>query len=217
MAVERLSPSARAEIVSVLCEAFHEYPVMRFVIGDDGERLAAGPIGSEQLEAYERRLYSLVDFFVQARLSREEPVLGVTQSGRLLGAALVTPPGERGLPETLAQHREQLWSELGGAARERYAAFVRATSTFTIDRPHYHLNMIGVRRAHAGRGLARRLLDAVHELSASDAASRGVTLTTEDPDKVTLYEHFGYRRVGHVRVADDLESWGFVRTDSPHG
>lgn len=217
IAVRRLSPSVRAEIVSVLCDAFHEYPVMRFVIGDGGERLAAGSIVSEQLEAYERRLYSLVDFFVEGRLSREEPVLGVTQSDRLLGAALVTPPGDRGFPETLARHREQLWTELGGAARERYAAFSRATSAFAIDRPHYHLNMIGVRRAHAGRGLARRLLDAVHELSASDAASRGVTLTTEDPDKVTLYEHFGYRRLGHVRVADDLESWGFFRADAQDG
>jgi len=217
IAVRRLSPSTRAEVVSVLCDAFHEYPVMRFVIGDGGERLAAGSIVYDQREVYDRRLHSLVDFFVQARLSREEPVLGVTERGHLLAAALVTPPGERPLPPSLLQQREELWSELGPAARARYEAFGRATSAFAIERPHHHLNMIGVRRSHAGRGLARRLLHAVHEMSANDAESCGVTLTTEDPAKVTLYEHFGYRRVGHVHVADALESWGFFRADTAGG
>ena len=41
----------------------------------------------------------------------------------------------------------------------------------------------------------------------------GVTLTTEDPSNVPLYEHFGYQVVGHARVAPGLESWGFFRHD----
>jgi len=215
--VKRLSPTARADAVSVLCEAFHEYPVMRFVIGQAEEPTSAGSTASGQLEAYERRLYTLVDFFVQARLSREEPVLGVTERGQLVGTALVTPPGARAIPPALVQQREQLWRQLGTAARERYEAFGRATSASVIERPHYHLNMIGVRRSHAGRGLARRLLDVVHEMSATDDGSCGVTLTTEDPGKVALYEHFGYRRIGHARVATELETWGFFRADPTEG
>jgi GNAT superfamily N-acetyltransferase len=71
--------------------------------------------------------------------------------------------------------------------------------------------MIGVRRSNQGKGLARQLLDKVHEMSRNDPASSGVTLTTEDSHNVSLYEHFGYGIVGHVRIDAQLETWGFFR------
>jgi hypothetical protein len=68
--------------------------------------------------------------------------------------------------------------------------------------------MIGVRHAHMGRGLARPLLEEMARRSHEDATSAGVSLTTELPRNLTLYEHFGYRIVGHTRVAPELETWG---------
>jgi hypothetical protein len=41
-----------------------------------------------------------------------------------------------------------------------------------------------------------------------------VTLTTEDPVNVPLYQRFGYRILGHVEVGADLESWGFFREEA---
>jgi len=39
-----------------------------------------------------------------------------------------------------------------------------------------------------------------------------VTLTTETPANLSLYDHFGYQVRGHVRVSPALESWGlFLR------
>lgn len=73
--------------------------------------------------------------------------------------------------------------------------------------------MIGVRRSHLGQGLARQLLEAVHTMSQNDPISRGVTLTTEDFRNVSLYEHFGYESVGHVRIDAQLETWGFFRSN----
>jgi GNAT superfamily N-acetyltransferase len=162
---------------------------------------------------YDRRLRTLIGFFVSARVYRDEPVLGVyDRTGTLSATALVSLlPDKREAPDALATRREQVWAELGAAERRRYEAYGAACAQFTVDSPNYHLNMIGVRRSHAGRGLARKLLEAVHRLSDTDDRSRGVTLTTETERNVPLYEYFGYRRLGHALVDDGLETWAFFR------
>jgi GNAT superfamily N-acetyltransferase len=198
MVVTRLSPPQIAETVTVLCDAFRDYPVMRYVLGS--------------IDGYDRRLRTLIDFFVSARVFRDEPVLGIhDRDGTLSAAALVSLPGEREAPEALVTFREQVWAELGAAERERYEAYGASCAQFTLDSPNYHLNMIGVRRSHAGRGLARKLLEAVHRLSDDDDRSCGVTLSTETERNVPLYEYFGYRRLGHAVVGDGLETWAFFR------
>lgn len=198
--IMRLDRSRAAEAGEVLWDAFHDYPTTRYIIGGTGE-------------AYDRGLRTLSGFFVMARFSRDEPVLAIADGDALVAVATVTLPGERPASPALAPLRDRVWQELGVEARERYEAFGRACETFVVEDPHCHLNMIGVRRPHAGRGLARRLLDAVHAMSRDDPGSRGVTLTTEDPKNVALYRHFGYEVIGRARVADALETWGFFRRD----
>lgn len=196
--VRRLPTAQVQHAVSVLCDAFHDYPVMRYVIGPgDGD--------------YDRRLHTLVNFFVMARVWREEPILGISDGEELVAAATLTLPGKRQPPAEFARLRASVWRELGEAARQRYEAFSAATQAFDPGRPHHHLSMIGVRQSHLGRGLARQLLAAVHAMSEEDPASQGVALTTENARNVSLYEHFGYRVVGHARVAARLETWGFFR------
>ncbi len=197
--VNKLSEAQTSEGVAVLCDAFYDYPVMRYVIGTVGD--------------YDQRLQTLINFFVMARVWRGEPILGVLEGKAIVATAILTPPGKREPSTEFAQHREALWRELGDAARIRYETYGEATKKFDIGTPHYHLNMIGVRRSHHGKGLARQLLDAVHEMSRTDPASSGVTLTTEDSQNVALYQHFGYEIVGHIRVDSQLETWGFFRPD----
>lgn len=129
-------------------------------------------------------------------------------------AAVVPLPGSGATPAQLATHRERVWKQLGADARARYEAYGAATRAFATDRPHHHLNMIGVRRSHTGQGFGRLLLEAVHEMSRADHGSCGVSLTTETPNNVALYEHVGYRVTGHVRLSPDLETWGMFRADS---
>ena len=43
--------------------------------------------------------------------------------------------------------------------------------------------------------------------------SRGVSLTTEDPANISLYESFGYQITGHARVSAEVETWAFYRPD----
>jgi len=194
----RLQPVETPDAVTVLCDAFRDYPVMQYVLGSADD--------------YDRRLRTLIDFFVSARVFREEPVLGLyDRDGTLAAVALVTLPGERPAPEALSVQREAVWKELGAAERGRYEGFGTACAQFSVESPHHHLNMIGVRRSYMGRGFARKLLEAVHQLSDADDGSAGVSLSTEAAHNLPLYEHFGYRQLSHAVVGPGLETWAFFR------
>jgi GNAT superfamily N-acetyltransferase len=196
--IRLLSSAQRQDIVSVFCDAFHDYPVMRCVLG---------PVAP-----YAERLRTLVGLFVSGRVLRNDPLLGIyDEGGSLVAAATMTLPGDPSPPPAMIAHREAVWGELGRAARARYEAFTTATQQFAISAPHHHLNMIGVRGSHQGRGLSRTLLEAAHALAAADPRSTGVSLSTELSRNLSLYEHFGYRVYGHARVTDALETWTLFR------
>jgi GNAT superfamily N-acetyltransferase len=202
--VERFPSARTSEIVSVLCDSFHDYPVMRYVVGPDGD--------------IDERLRRLIDFFVFRRARQGGPLLGVVDNGDLLAAAVMTLPSEPQMTADVAERGDALWVELGDDARKRYEQYAAgASKALVVGRPHHHLNMIGVRQASQGQGLARPLLEAARTLSIDDPTSSGVSLTTETPRNLTLYEHFGYQITGHARIAPDLETWGMfldVRTSN---
>jgi GNAT superfamily N-acetyltransferase len=197
--VATLEPEAATDVVAVLADAFADYPVMRFVLGNAGD--------------FATRLHTLVTFFVMARVLRGETMLGVRQEDGLVAAALISRPGSGASPAPLLRLRDETWAELGDAERTRYDVFATATAPLAIDAHHLHLHMIGVRRASRGRGLARRLLEAVHARSAADPRSAGVSLTTELETNVPLYRHFGYDVVGSADVASAFTTWGMFRVD----
>jgi ribosomal protein S18 acetylase RimI-like enzyme len=188
------------EVVDVFCEAFRDYPVMRFVLG---------PGRSD----FERDLRTLIGFFVMARALRGEYLFGIRgPNGLLQAAATVSRPGTP-MPESLVALRDEVWAELGADARARYEAYGAAQAPFERPEPHLHLNMLGVRRASKGRGLGRALLDRVHGLSRDDPRSSGVSLATEDPANVALYQHMGYAVTGQTVVSPELRTWALYRPD----
>lgn len=207
MTVTMLSFDHVVEIVSVLSDAFHDYPVMRYVLGPDA------PTGGAP---YNVRLHRLVQLFVSARGYRDEPMMGIRDnSGALVAAAVMSLPKSPNPAPAFIALRESIWAELGTEARTRYEAYLRAAQFFAAMPPHHHLNMIGVRRAQQHRGMARMLLEAVHTIVGDDPQSGGVSLTTERAENLPFYERFGYKVVGHTRVDADLETWGLFREATP--
>jgi GNAT superfamily N-acetyltransferase len=199
----RTLPSDRPEeAVATLADAFYDYPVMRHVIGDAGDD-------------YERRLLLLIGVFVGRRVAHGHPILAVEQDGRAVGIATLTPPGEHGTPPgpEFEARRDALWRELGEPAKARMEGLVAVWERLTIPGPQWHLNMLGVCRSHAGRGIGRVLLDEVHRISREDSGSTGVSLSTELASNVLLYEHCGYEVRHHERVAEDLETWIMFRAN----
>lgn len=197
-AVTRLEPSWLPTAIDVMVDAFQDYPVMRFVIGPDGDTPA--------------RLRRLIELFVTRRVRRGGPLLGVFDdaSGLLVGAVAMTLPEEADPPPELATWVEAVWQDLGADARARYEHYASMWPQIEA-RPHHHLNMIGVRRSHAGRGVGRLLLDAVQQMADDDPTSVGVSLTTELARNVLLYEHVGYRLVERKSVAPGFETWALFR------
>ncbi len=187
------------EVVEVLCESFADYPVMTYVLG---ERLGTSA-----------RLTTLIHFFVMARVLKHEVMLGIGGPTRLDAAALISLPSDAGSVPALNELRETVWNQLGAPARSRYETFGAACAMSDVGFENLHLNMIGVRNDARGRGLGRRLMERVQEMSRNDENSRGVTLTTEDPQNVKLYKYFGYEIVGHQIVSANLETWSFFRPD----
>lgn len=203
MKLVRLTPDRFDDTVAAFGDAFRDYPVMRYVVGDVDDR-------------YDELLSQLVGHFTEARFCRAYPVLGIESGGgKIVAAANINPPGGLAAPPSLRRAYEELRAALGDAAIERYEAFAEACTPFEPEGPHYHLGMIGVIHEEQGRGHARRLLEAVHEMSRAEPESSGVSLTTETPRNLSFYEHFGYRIVGHGRTLDGgLETWTLFRPDN---
>ena len=194
-----LDPRVSADDVRrVVCEAFADYPVMRYVLGEHGD--------------YAARLETLIRFFHGARILRDDAILGIREQGELTGVALCSLP-DRTAPPELDRLRERTWAELGMEARARYDDCVRAWEPVGIADPNVHVNMLAVLPARQGRGLARVLLEGVHALSRERPDSCGVTLTTESERNVALYRHLGYGIVGQRTIAPGLDTWGMFRPD----
>jgi len=198
--IVRVDARRLPEVVAVHCAAFCDYPTMHYVLG-------AGTSG------YSDRLAALISFFIDTTYLKGGTVLAVEDNGTFVAAADAVR-SDSPEPQQLTDLRQALWQRLGEAARERYATYHARTQPFTPAEPHYYLSMLGVRPEYAGRGLARPLLERVNAIAQADKNSTGVALETENPNNVGLYEHFGYRLVGQVKVGDAFESWGFFRPHS---
>lgn len=187
------------DIVSALCDAFHDYPVMRYVLKGAGD-------------AYDDRLLELIGYFTASRTTRGWPVLGIEEDGRLVAAANVNPPTGASAPPALKERYEAMCASLGSDAIGRFHKFADLCDGLEPEGPYYSLGMIGVCGGYQGRGLARELMDALHAMSARDPESLGVVLTTELEANLGLYRHLGYRVIGEGD-ADELHSWTLVRAD----
>jgi GNAT superfamily N-acetyltransferase len=190
--------STAEDVLGPLCEAFADYPVMRHVLGADGD--------------YRARLRTLIGFFLVARTLRKDPILATLEGDEVSGVAICTLPGLAGPPD-LEEARAWAWAELGSDARQRYDRWVEMWGPLNVQETNIHVNMLGVPPRFQGRGLGRLLLERVHALSREHPESRGVSLTTESAGNVPFYQRLGYRIVGQGRMGPGLESWGFFRPD----
>jgi GNAT superfamily N-acetyltransferase len=189
--------AADAAVVEVLAEAFADYPILHHLIGSG--------------EAFAERLEALLGFFVAARRARSELVLGVSMGEGWAAVALATLPDAVAPPGALDAARERAWALLGTAARARYEDLGQRWQRLAVAEPHLHLNLVGVRTAHRGRGLGAALVQAVVDRSRSHSTSCGVSLTTETEANVGFYQTLGFEIRGSVEVAPGLRSWVLFR------
>lgn len=196
--IQTLDTGDAGALTALLCEAFFDYPVMRYVLGDAPD--------------YPGRLQRLIGLFTAGRWHRGHPVLGLRGGdGSLQAAITMTPRGDFGTPPALAAQAQSTWQLLGADAKQRYATLCEAWSATEPAGEHWHVNMLGVAAAAQGAGHGGRLLAAALELAANDSAAQGVDLTTEDAANLDFYTRRGFEVTGHRRVGPTLETWTLVR------
>jgi ribosomal protein S18 acetylase RimI-like enzyme len=202
--IERLAVTDAEAVTALLCDAFFDYPVMRYVLGDTLD--------------YAGRLVRLIGLFTAGRWQRGHPVLGLRGADGVLQAAItMTPRGAFDTPASLAELAEATWSTLGADARQRYATLCEAWSATEPAGEHWHVNMLGVAATAHGAGHGGRLLAAALELAAGDPAAQAVDLTTEDAANLGFYTRRGFEVTGHRRVGPALETWTLVASRRADG
>ncbi len=192
MKLDRLTREQKGEVVEVLMSAFHNYPVMRFVLKTSGEEFLA-------------QLKVLMEFYCEARLAKNRPVVGVRKDDLLVAAALIDETSLKPWAE-MESELNRLKQVIGAEAYARLELYEKMSSRAEPDTPHHFLGMIAVRPEYQGKGYARFLLDTVKGMAMADTKSTGVCLSTEDLENVSLYRHFGYRVIAEVDIGD-LHSW----------
>lgn len=194
--VRRMAVEERDAVVGLLCAAFADYPVMRYVLGCDPSERPEG-------------LRALVGFFTDVRYGMEWPVLGLEVGGELVATALVNEPEAEPFLQRFQDGLARVRRDLGPDAYARLEAFEEASEGNEPDADRYYfVGMVGVAPGHQRRGYGRALLRHVHEMAATDGC--GVALSTEDARNVPFYEALGYELVGEADVGD-LHTWGFWR------
>ncbi|MFZ3494951.1 GNAT family N-acetyltransferase [Streptomyces sp. 5.8] len=112
----------------------------------------------------------------------------VGAEGRLLAAAVVTPPGATPAAGSRALWVARTGLRCGPRALVRTLRYLDATGG-GVPPEAWTLEFVGVRPGLTGRGVGRLLLD--HVL-ATTPAPHGLYLTTADPANVPLYHHLGF-------------------------
>ena len=195
MTLRDLDRSHRDSALNILCAAFHDYPVMRYVIGE------ADP-------EYDGKLRVLIGFFVEARLTRNIPLIGLYDANELFGIAVVSPPKEIPVPPELAECRARVERRLGREAMARFDRYNEACEATDPGHVAHYLGMVGVRPDAQGRGIGRQLIDAVKDRARSHPESTGITLNTECESNLPLYEKVGFLK-GSETDFGPLHTWSF--------
>ena len=198
MAIGNIEQPTAEDVVAVLCDAFQDYPVMRFVAGPQ--------------PPYPQRLAQLIGLFVAGRSLRGHPMLGLRGAdGRLAAAITLTPRGDHPPPQALLTLGGSVWTRLGAAARHRYEAMIRAWSWMPQPESYWHINMLGVHPAERGQGYARALLQAACERALGDPLCRGVDLTTEDAGNLPFYRANGFDVLGQSVAEGGPVTWALAK------
>lgn len=197
------------ELVSaadVLASAFQQDPLFCHVVPHDQQRLRWLPV---------------LQFEV---LRRSQPWshnrVVVDQSGALIGAMAVSPPG---------RYPPAWWRELRLTVRcallptpwcpqwtplLQLRHYSSAFQRIHYPRPHWYLDVIGVHAAHQRRGVGRLLLEEL--LGWSQASGAPIWLETQTAANVGYYESHGFRVTEQLRPTPDGPlTWGMLHELRP--
>lgn len=193
-----LDRGSLAAAVDVLCHAFADDPLMRYLF-------------AVSTSSYQQSAQEMFRFSCEVRLLLGWSLFGcLDANGRLVGVAGVTLPEETPWPASLTAVYDELKACIGPRTTERIERYAEQAEGRRPAEPHYMLGVLGVHPDAQGAGYGRALVNAVQELSEAHPTSTGVWLDTENPRNVSIYERLGYHVLNQVQL-DEVTIWLMFR------
>lgn len=185
MTVETIDRSEKAAALDVLCEAFHDYPVMQTSLAESGQ-------------AYDHHLREMIDLFCENRFGRGRPLYVLRKDASI--AAVAVCSGAESIPTTpeLQSQSDALDALIGETAVQRLAGYDDLSEVGEPECPHHYLGMLGVRSALRGKGYGRALVDHLKVVVRHDPISEGICLNTETEKNISIYERMGFEVRGEA-------------------
>ena len=183
--IRKLTAADVPAAANALALAFYDDPHMRWIIRDDGRRLAAL---ARSWQLFIRRMWLPHDAgYIQERLG---------------GAALWMPPGTWFVsPLTQLRMTPAVINTLRGDVPRLLRAHLFLERKHPRKPPHWYLPVIGVAPEWQGRGYGHALLQPV--LARCDADRTPAYLEASTPRNRALYERNGFELVEECTYAQD--------------
>lgn len=193
--VQRAAAADASRLKEVLAEAFHDDPVIGWLMPD----------------ARKRRV-RLRRFFALELRHLALPRGHVWATDDFSGAAMVMPPNAWRVP-LYATLLEGSAFGLGLVRAARLGATMEWRHARLVRKPHYYFRDIGVVPARQGRGLGSALMRPT--LERCDHESLPAYLEASSERSAVLYERLGFKLIRELRVAGSPPLWLMVRPPTP--
>jgi len=181
-----------------LAKAFHDDPVISWMIPDDDKRLRLGPFG---FETWLGKIY----------MPKAEVY---TDEARAVGA-LWAPPGKWRMSVGLQARLAPRMFRLFGVRRMPLILKGLATldKAHPDEQPHYYLGILGTDPDHQGKGLGAAAMQPV--LDRCDAEGLGAYLESSKEQNVPFYRRHGFEVTGEIHMPDGPPLWPMWRDPQP--
>jgi ribosomal protein S18 acetylase RimI-like enzyme len=188
--VRRSSDADLAPMADVLAAAFHDDPVVSWLLPDAGRRRADLP--------------AMMRMFAARFQPHGENCVNET----VTGAALWLPPGATFTAEEDARF-ETAFVAAAGQDIDRIGELMAVMEAAHPTDPHHYLMLLGVVPDHQGAGIGSALLRAV--LDIADAAGEPAYLEAASSRNRALYERHGFEVTRELRCGDSPPLWAMWR------
>ncbi len=183
--------SDREPIAATLARAFHDDPVMLFMIPDAEARAAKLP-----------RIFKLL-----LKMALPHGLCRVTQGYET--ATIWKPPGKWHLTlwDYVANGPEMLG--IFGSNVLNVIATMDRIEKVHPEKPHYYLQVIGTDPPRQGKGFASAIMR--DQLARSDAEGMPCYLESSKDTNVPVYRSFGFEVTGEIKIPDGPTLWPMWR------
>ena len=187
------------EAAEVLAGAFADYPTLRWLFADAGER-------------YDEHVLAVFRLACLHRVAVGWPCPVIRVGGRIVAVLCATGLGQRSEPPAVGDAEAELMRSVSAQTTHRMEQYNKLLQANRVARPHFDVAAVGVVAGARGRGYGGRLLRYVHALSAAHPSSTGVELSTQSAHNVDIYKHLGYQVIAETALGD-MPTWFMFRPD----